>query len=474
MATTSLWRIKGEVSDAVKYIENPEKTEAGFRVPPKANVSTLVAYVSREEATNQRQYVYGINCSPEHAVEEMEAVKKRFQKEDGTLAYHGYQSFREGEITPEKAHLIGIQLANELWGDRYQVLVATHLDKQSHLHNHFLINTVSFVDGVKFHRTSADYYRMREASDRLCRENGLSVISRPNQKGSKYSDWSSERNGIPTYRSMIRKDIDRAIEESFTDVQFFDFLKKAGYEFKFYAESGKELERPSLKPYGAERFFRFDRLGAEYDIDVILDRIYEKITRTGPFTEEEVRKVHHYRIEHPPRPKAKGLAALYYYYAYHLGIIVRYPQSVRRVTPAMREDMFKLKRIDDEVRLLTENRIENRDDLNKFIESAKEKCNAYAGGKRIQRNSLRRALEKGDIAGIDKAKEKIAMINSSMAELRKLIAIASRIRERADKVAMSEKTMQKEEAFKSLDTDKNEDKNTYNTPDKPERKEGAR
>ena len=112
MATTSLWRIKGEVSNAVRYIENPEKTSEGLLVPPDTDVSKLVAYVSREEATNRQQFVAGINCTAEHAVEEMQAVKRQFMKEDGTLAYHGYQSFREGELTPETAFVIGMQLAN--------------------------------------------------------------------------------------------------------------------------------------------------------------------------------------------------------------------------------------------------------------------------------------------------------------------------------------------------------------------------
>ena len=104
------------------------------------------------------------------------AVKKRFGKDNGVMAYHGYQSFAPGEATPEAAHEIGVRLAERLWGDRYQVLVATHLDKESHLHNHFVVNSVSFLDGLRYYRSEKDYYAMRRESDRLCLEYGLSVL----------------------------------------------------------------------------------------------------------------------------------------------------------------------------------------------------------------------------------------------------------------------------------------------------------
>ena len=123
----------------------------------------------------------------------MLAVKRRFGKETGTVAYHGYQSFAPGEATPEMAHEIGLQLAQQLWGEKYQVVVATHLDKESHLHNHFVLNTVSFVDGIKYHRTAKDYHDMQTTSDALCREYGLSVIEEPHRgKGKHYGEWRAD------------------------------------------------------------------------------------------------------------------------------------------------------------------------------------------------------------------------------------------------------------------------------------------
>ncbi len=122
------------------------------------------------------QYVSGVNCAPTTAREEMIAVKKRFGKEGGIVAFHGYQSFAPGECNPAMAHEIGKKLAEELWGSQYQVLIATHLDKANHLHNHFVVNSVSFLDGKRYHRTNQDYRDMRMVSDRLCKEYQLSVV----------------------------------------------------------------------------------------------------------------------------------------------------------------------------------------------------------------------------------------------------------------------------------------------------------
>ena len=360
MATTSLWRVKSPISGTLEYVKNKDKTEIKEK---KDALNALIAYAGREEATNQRQLVSGLNCTPDRAVHEMQAVKALFYRENGTLAYHGYQSFKEGEVTPEAAHEIGKKLAEELWGDRFQVIVATHVDKQSHLHNHFVINTVSYVDGKKFHRTRQDYLRMRNTSDRLCREYGLSVIKDPIGKGDCYNMWMAEKNGKPTYRSIIRADIDRAVRASLTEAEFFARLRKAGYEFRFYSDLGKELERPSLKPKGAERFFRFDRLGEDYSLEEIRGRILENTSRSGPFPEEELQAARKYRNSHPPHTKAKGIAALYYYYCYQLKIIVKYPAAVRTISASMRADILKLEKLDEEVRFLAVNRIETEEDL---------------------------------------------------------------------------------------------------------------
>ena len=153
MAVTSIWRVKGWLGKVVIYIENPEKTTNPEYYQSDAitdrqyqGLEDVISYAVNSDKTQQatedtdimERYVSGVNCNPSTAREEMLAVKKHFGKEDGTIAYHGYQSFAPGEATPELAHKIGVELAQRLWGERYQVVVATHLDKSNHLHNHFV------------------------------------------------------------------------------------------------------------------------------------------------------------------------------------------------------------------------------------------------------------------------------------------------------------------------------------------------
>ena len=437
MAVTSLWRVRGYIGKVLLYAENPDKTTNPETIPsiPNANCEALedvIAYAGREAATNQRQLVTGVNCTAGTARSEMIAVKKRFRKEDGTIAYHGYQSFREGEVTPEQAHRIGIRLAEELWGSRYQVLVATHLDKASHIHSHFVINTVSFVDGKKFYRSNGDYARMREVSDRLCREYGLSVIRRPEGKGKNYSEWSAEKNGKPTNRSLIRADIDRAIAASLTEAEFFQTLADMGYELKLTAESGKTLQRPSLRPQGAARFYRFDRLGEEYALDAIESRILERIRRQEPFPENEQRQYRKYRADHPPHTKAKGIAALYYYYCYELHILLRFPASVTRLSAAMRQDLRKLDRLDEQTRFLEENQIETYADLDKYREYANGEVAARTAERTGLRNKLKRTIRAGDALTVEEMKQQIAGVSGEIKKLQESLKICDSVRQRAE------------------------------------------
>ena len=248
MAVTSIWRVNGWLGKVVVYVENPDKTtnpefyENGDMTERECQgLDDVISYAVNSRKTEQHKedsdvlerFVSGINCHPATARAEMMAVKKRFGKEDGTIAYHGYQSFAPGEATPEMAHKIGVELAQRLWGDRYQVVVATHLDKANHLHSHFVLNTVSFVDGIKYHRTAKDYHEMQTVSDTLCREYGLSVIENPQPgKGKHYGEWRAEQEQRPTWRGIVRSDVDEVIRQSMTERQFFENLHRKGYEVK--------------------------------------------------------------------------------------------------------------------------------------------------------------------------------------------------------------------------------------------------
>ena len=238
MATTAIWAIKGSIANVVKYVENPDKTANPEFVPQMIAEAMLneqalrdvISYSTRDEKTDRSHYVTGLNCGPDTAREDMMETKQRFGKMGGNVVYHGYQSFAPGEVTPDLAHDIGIKLAQELWGDRFEVIVATHLDKAHHIHNHFLLNSVSFADGGKYNDCKATYRLMRDTSDRLCREHSLSVIRNPQPGRAKhYGEWNAEQQGRPTWRGMVKADIDAAIAAAQTDRQFFDLLRKKGY-----------------------------------------------------------------------------------------------------------------------------------------------------------------------------------------------------------------------------------------------------
>ena len=166
------------------------------------------------------------------------------------------------------AHEIGLRLAKALWGEKYQVLVATHLDKSNHLHNHFVVNTVSFIDGIKYHRTEKDYYDMQRESDRLCREYGLSVIEHPQRGKSKhYGEWRAEQEGRPTYLSLIKADVDAAIRQSMTERQFFYHLRQMGYDIKV----GKDITVRAPGRDSGRKLMR--NLGEAYSLENIRKRI---------------------------------------------------------------------------------------------------------------------------------------------------------------------------------------------------------
>ena len=242
MAVTSIWPIKGRVEDVIKYAKNPEKTtEENTEVLAALHaVDDVVEYAADEMKTEKMMFVSGVNCDSENAVEVFKNTIRdnlRSTRADAKrrVCFHGYQSFAEGEVDADTAHNIGVELAKRLWGEKFPVLVATHCNT-NHYHNHFVICAVSDQDGSKFLNKKEDYRRMREESDRLCKEYGLSVIEHPKDKGMNYSEWRAEQEGVPTLRSSIRAAIDLAIKGSTSKKQFLDAMDEMGF---IIDESGK-------------------------------------------------------------------------------------------------------------------------------------------------------------------------------------------------------------------------------------------
>lgn len=414
-----------ELSDVIRYAVNSEKTQQA----------------ENEDCTVVHRFVSGINCSPATARDEMLAVKKRFGKENGTVAYHGYQSFAPGEVTPETAHEIGMKLAARLWGDRYQVIVATHLDKENHLHNHFVLNTVSFVDGIKYHRTKKDYHDMQTVSDELCREYRLSVIENPQYgKSKQYGEWRAEQEQRPTWRGLIRADIDEAIRQSMTERQFFDTLRKKGYEVKI----GKDI---SVRPPGKERFVRLIRnFGEDYSIENIRRRILSqtKAERKPSAPSRTVLRVRLIGSCYKTR-KITGFRALYFHYCYLLGIFPENkPKQNRRLHFLLREDLRKLDTITAETRLLVKYRIDTSEQLFSYRDGVKDKISALTDERKQLYKLQRTAAVKADPEKAAEIKEQISALSKELAALRREAVLCDGIAERSGVIKEKIKAVRKD------------------------------
>ena len=162
MATTGIWKIDKRLDNVLKYTTNAEKTKnENYNKEFYCNLHNVIDYVEADYKTEKQLYVSALNCSVETAEEEMILTKKRFNKTGGILGFHAFQSFKEGEVSPEIAHEIGVKLAEEMWGDRFEVVISTHLNTK-HYHNHFVINSVSFLDGKRYYDKRETYSELRK------------------------------------------------------------------------------------------------------------------------------------------------------------------------------------------------------------------------------------------------------------------------------------------------------------------------
>jgi len=417
MAVTSLWRIKGQVGGVVMYVLNPDKTTEVIKQntddqTPEGALSGVIDYVERDSATNLKQYVYGIGgVSPRTAAADMMAVKTHYHKTGGVVAYHGYQSFSEGEVTPELAHEIGKQLAEELWGDRYQVLVTTHLDHQNHIHNHFVINTVSYVDGIKYHRTKQDYVRMQEVSDRLCREHGLSVIEQPQGKKMNHGEWADEKNGELTVRGALRQAIDVAVRGSVNMEQFRDAMDQMGYVIDM---SGKY---PKVKHIGAPRFMRFRSLGEGYDYEDIYGRILQNDYPEYPIIPEQESSQQIFDGE-TESVKDMNHVTTYRCFIRAIEITMTRPEANRHMYFLMQNEHRQFESYKVQFRIAAENKLETDVDLLNFKVKVMEKQAGLTEARKALRNALKRAERSGNAKEINEIKFEIESVTRKLKDCR--------------------------------------------------------
>ncbi len=410
MATTAIWKVKGSLGRVVDYAANPDKTTV-FTTEDLQGLRDVMNYTTQDYKTEEQRYVSGVNCAPAIARDEMQMVKGQFGKEGGIIAFHGYQSFAPGEVTPEQAHEIGLELARRLWGDRFQVVVATHLDKE-HIHNHFVLNSVSFVDGKKFNDCKATYALMRRTSDELCREYGLSVIEHPEQgRTMSYDAWEAEQKGKPTWYSQIRRDVDAAITRSFLFEHFIDNLKRQGYEVKL----GKYI---AVRPPGKEQFVRLKTLGDNYTEEAIHQRIWAH-EQTPLYHRPPSPPKRRYKVQGKPK-KLTGFRALYYHYLYLLGKLGK-PRSSPRKSRYLMNEIIKLDRYMEQFNLLWKYRIDTESQLHTLEEAIQADLDALT----TQRTDLYRQKRKGP--DNETLFSEIESINRSIRGRRRELRICARI-----------------------------------------------
>ncbi len=430
MAVTKIWDIKGRLDAPLDYVANKDKTEN-----PKYSQSALEAladvidYAANEDKTEQHFFVSAINCNTTCARRQFMTIKKQFDKDDGILAYHAYQSFAPGETTPDTAHEIGMKLAKELWGDRFQIVVATHLNTNC-LHNHFVINSVSFKDGKKYHDCKETYQLLRKTSDRICREYGLSVVERPASKGISHNLYKAEQSGIPTRYNVAKAAIDEAISKSCNMREFAIHLKSSGYTMQL----NPNRKYWTINLPGWSRPIRMARLGENYTNERIKERVFENpmSVRFAVFQSGKKKSNKYLLLTRRDHIwKIKGLKGLYLRYCYELGYLPRYKQSPQKVSPLLRDDIYKCEMFSQQVRLISNAGIETKSDVTNFIQEKENLMKELTEKREELRRKQRRRIPYEEKL---KVKSQITELTSLLNKTRKELKLAKDIELRVDNI----------------------------------------
>ena len=349
MAYTSIIPVH-RLDNSVRYVLNEKKAS---RSQNADSLQQAVDYALNKEKIEQDLFCSSIGCTLETAFADMCRVKQMWHKEGGVQGFHLVQSFAAGEGSPELVHQIGMELAEQLLGGRFQAVVATHLNT-GHLHNHIVWNSVSMADGKKYRSNARTYVtQVRRISDELCRKHHLSVIdTEKSEKAARpYAQWLAERDGRPTWKTAIRQDVDAAVLVSCTWNQFVREMEQKGYALR---PQGKYF---TLKPPGRERPVRFMTLGESCTPEAIRRRILEP----KPFLPAG-KNIRRGKLRKGKRPlrRLTGLRALYFSYLYKMGAL---PKKPARSGFAVREDIRRLDKRIEQMKFLSEHRIDSREQL---------------------------------------------------------------------------------------------------------------
>lgn len=409
MAYDKIIPIRRRLDHCVDYALNEEKT----------SLSAVLAYAGNEEKNTLPGgdvLETALNCELGTAYRDMMETKRRWDKRGGVLGYHIVHSYVPGEVTPQEAHAAGVEFARRLLGERFEAVVSTHID-QEHLHCHIVFNSVSFVDGEKYRNDFKAYFGdIRETSNEVSRDYGLSVIvPDPGSGGGKhYAEWAAEKRGKTTVRGLIRQDMDAALSRSFTLRSFWTALERRGYTVK---RGGKYV---SIRPPGGARFIRLNSLGQGYTEADLTERLTKG--RAGPLA-PAVRPARaaprRYTVKGGvlphPRRRPRSFRALYFHYV----SLLRGNTPSRRPVPfPVRKEVTRLRRYTEQFQFLREYRIDTGAELSMLADAIQAEIDALSGERK---DLYQRRREGWDVT------EQIEEINEALRPLRRKLKLCSRI-----------------------------------------------
>ena len=333
----------------------------------KSNLQAVINYGKNGDKTDNGILVSSVNCSVDTAYEEMALTKKFFHKEDKTLGYHIIQSFKGNEVSPERANQIGKELAEELWGDKYQVVICTHINKEN-VHNHLILNSVSLIDGKKYHNGKEDIAFLKEASDNLCFKYGLSIVTTPRAE----KEREFRQKNIDNFNRRDEKiqkiiiDIDETIKSVKKYSDFKLVLTAKGYSN--IKDNGKYF---SLKSPYYSRNVRIDRVfGERYSVQGIKERIYYNVKEDIPVA--NLNKKYYKKIYTGPRInrfllQTSSFYRLYVHYLYLFRILPA-KNEYKELTPEYYKQKQKNNMIFEEINFLGRNNFNSIKEIENYID----------------------------------------------------------------------------------------------------------
>lgn len=413
MATTSIWSIKNNLKQSINYIINPEKTTN--KDYGKVDYNFLEGKKDYDFKKEKICYVSYLNCCEDNSFDDIKDTKDYYNKNDGVLAYHGYQSFKEGEVAADIAHEIGVKFAEEMFKD-YEVVVATH-QNTNHIHNHFIINSVSFKTGKKYNNNRTNLAKLRQISDSLCAEYGLSVLNEDVGYKSTFKHKVIDND----YYKTLKDDLDCIISYSVTIKQVMDRMKQLGY--KSYSRNGIiTIYRDGYDKVRIEKAF-----GSDYSKDRINERLYySKQITFKPMPQKSIFQEYLSKTNN----HHKGIYGLYLYYCYLLGVFPKeHPKQY--LSYSIRQEIKKLDFFSKQTEFMVDNKIETIEDLDNFAKNNYEEYQNLMG----KRENLWKRYHRAKTE--DKQSEILAEINSiqpKIKELRKFDNYCKEIRKRSESI----------------------------------------